>query len=102
MFARTLLFLTAGFLLIGTLPSAAQETDLDKLTCAQFLGSNDATVKDIMLWLAGYNTYADDSTVIDVAKIQDQERQLKALCTDNKAMSVLAAAEVIMDKMYKK
>jgi hypothetical protein len=102
MFTRTLIVLVAGLLLITSLPSAAQETDLDKLTCEQFLGSNAATVKDIMLWLAGYNTYADDSTVIDVAKIADQERQLKALCSENKAMSVLAAAEVIMDKMYKK
>jgi hypothetical protein len=102
MSTRTLFVFIAGLLLIAPLPSAAQETDLDKLTCDQFLGSNDATVKDIMLWLAGYNTYADDSTVIDVAKIQDQERQLKALCSQNKAMSVLAAAETIMDKMYKK
>jgi lysozyme family protein len=102
MFTRTLFVPVAGLLLIAPLPSAAQQTDLDNLTCEQFLESNDSTVKDIMLWLAGYNTYADDSTVIDVAKIQDQERQLKALCSENKAMSVLAAAETIMDKMYKK
>ncbi|HUC51477.1 MAG TPA: HdeA/HdeB family chaperone [Xanthobacteraceae bacterium] len=100
MSTRALIVVTIGLALIA--PAAAQETDLDKLTCDQFLGSNVATVKDIMLWLAGYYTYSDDATVINVAKIQDQERQIKTLCSENKAMSVLAASEVIMDKAYKK
>jgi hypothetical protein len=102
MFAKVTMAVSVALAFIAPSPSAAQNTDLDKITCDQFLGSNAASVKEMMLWLAGYYTYADDPTVIDMGRIQDQERRLKALCSENKAMSVLAASETIMDKMFKK
>ena len=54
-----------------------------------------------MFWLAGYYAYADDLAIINSGKMQDQEQRLKQLCSENKAMSVLTASGMIMDKMYK-
>ena len=102
MFTRATIAVAIGLVLIAPVPSAAQDTDLDKLTCEQFLASDAATEKGIMFWLAGYYTYPDDPTIISTGKIQSQEQQLKTLCSENKAMSVIAASEQVMDKMFKK
>jgi hypothetical protein len=101
MFVKTLTAVI-GLVLITSLPVAAQDTNVDELPCGQFLEIDPANVKDIMLWLAGYYTYPDDPPVINVGKMKDQEQKLKQLCSDNKAMSVLSAAEIVMDKTYKR
>jgi hypothetical protein len=54
-----------------------------------------------MFWLAGYYTYADDLVIINASRMRDQEGRLKQLCSENKAMSVLVASGMIMDKMHK-
>jgi len=102
MSARTNIAIVSGLILIAPLSATAQDTDLDQLPCGQFLGSDPTAVRDIMFWLAGYYTYADDLVIINSSRIQDQERQLKQLCSENKAMSVLVASGMLMDKMYKR
>jgi hypothetical protein len=101
MFARINIAIVSALMLIAPLPAAAQNIVLDQLPCGQFLEGDPAAAKDIMFWLAGYYTYADDVAVISAGKIQDQEQRLKQLCSENKAMSVLTASEMVMDKMYK-
>jgi HdeA/HdeB family len=102
MFAKALTAAIGLVLLLPSLPAAAQDTNVDEVTCGQFLASDPANARDIMLWLAGFYTYADDPPVISVDKIKAQQQKLRQLCSDNKAMSVLSAAEIVMDKMYKK
>ena len=101
MFAKVNIAIISTLMLSASLPAAAQDVDLDQLPCGQFLESDPTAAKDIVSWLAGYYTYADDLATINAGKMQDQERLLKKLCSENKAMSVLSASEKIMDKMYK-
>src|SRR5580704_9353571 len=101
MFARTNIAIVSALMLIAPLSATAQDTDLDQLPCGQFLGSDPTAVRDIMFWLAGYYTYADDLVIINASRMRDQEGRLKQLCSENKAMSVLVASGMIMDKMHK-
>jgi hypothetical protein len=101
MFARTNIAIVSALMLIAPLSATAQDTDLDQLPCGQFLGSDPTAVRDIMFWLAGYYTYVDDLVIINASRMRDQEGRLKQLCSENKAMSVLVASGMIMDKMHK-
>jgi hypothetical protein len=101
MFAKVDIAIISTLMLSASLPAAAQDIDLDQLPCGQFLESDPTAAKGIMFWLAGYYTYADDLAIINAGKMQDQEQRLKQLCSENKAMSVLTASGMIMDKMYK-
>ena len=102
MFARTVIIVTFGLILIASPPSLAQEIDMTALKCADFVKGNRETITSIMLWLSGYYTYEDDPPVISLSRISSKENQLKQYCADHPALPLLDASEIFMDKKYNK
>jgi len=76
MFAKANVTIISTLMLSASLPAAAQDIDLDQLPCSQFLESDPTAAKDIVSWLAGYYTYADDLAIRTDITVPTQDRSL--------------------------
>ena len=82
------------------LPAAhAQETiDVAKITCNQFMFGNIADSRTISLWLFGYYDGELKNTLIDVASMQNNSRELVRYCMDHSDALVMDAAKNTLGK----
>jgi acid stress chaperone HdeB len=73
----------------------AQEIDLSKMTCKQFVESGKQTMGSIMIWLDGYFASEDDPAVIDFPELNASTEKLRSYCVDNPTTPLMTAAEEI-------
>ena len=76
----------------------AQQVELSKLRCREFIDLPKATIAHITLWLDGYYTDEEDPAVVDLDKIKAKAERLVAHCAQNPQMRVMSAAEEIIVK----
>jgi HdeA/HdeB family len=76
----------------------AQAIDLSAISCKEFIELPRETATAIVMWLDGYLTDDDDPALVDVAKTKAKAERLVAHCTQNPALSFMAAAEDVMGK----
>ena len=84
--------------LLAAAPADAQVIDLSALTCKQFIELPKETLNAVTLWLDAYLTDEEESAVIDFDKMKGKAERLAAYCAQNSEMSLMAAAENVMDK----
>ena len=72
--------------------------DLSTLRCKQFIELPKETLNAVTLWLDAYLTDEEESAVIDFDKMKDKAERLAAYCGQNPEMSLMTAAENVMDK----
>jgi acid stress chaperone HdeB len=84
--------------LLAAAPADAQVIDLSALTCKQFIELPKETLNAVTLWLDAYLTDEEESAVIDFDKMKGKAERLAAYCAQNPEMSLMAAAENVMDK----
>lgn len=100
MLAR-LLFAAMATLAIPVESGLAQQINLTNVKCGDFVGMDQQSATNIMIWMLGYYTYEDDPTVIDMGKEKSNELQLRQYCTEHKETGLIDAAEPLMDKKYR-
>jgi acid stress chaperone HdeB len=76
----------------------AQVVDLSTLRCKQFIELPKETLNAVTLWLDAYLTDEEESAVIEFDKMQGKAERLAAYCAQNPEMSLMTAAENVMDK----
>jgi HdeA/HdeB family protein len=81
----------AGLLSVGT--ADAQQVELSKLRCREFIDLPKETIANITLWLDGYYTDEEDPAVVDFDKVKAKADRLVAFCAQNPKSRVMTAAE---------
>ena len=86
----------AGLLSAGT--AEAQQVELSKLRCREFIDLPKDTIANITLWLDGYYTDEEDPAVVDFDKVKAKAERLVAFCAQNPKSRVMTAAEDVIVK----
>jgi ABC-type glycerol-3-phosphate transport system substrate-binding protein len=76
----------------------AQQVELSKLRCREFIDLPKETIANITLWLDGYYTDEEDPAVVDFDKIKIKVEKLVAHCSQNPKTRVMTAAEDVIVK----
>jgi acid stress chaperone HdeB len=84
--------------LLAAAPADAQMLDLSTLRCKQFIELPKETLNAVTLWLDAYLTDEEEPAVIDFDKMKGRAERLAAYCGQNPEMSLMTAAENVMDK----
>ena len=93
----------AGAVLVAALllpagGAQAQQVELSKLKCREFIDLPKETIANITLWLDGYYTDEEDPAVVDFDKMKIKAEKLVAICAQNPKMRVMMAAEDVSHK----
>ncbi len=93
----------AGLLVVAALvlpagAAEAQQVQLSKLKCREFIDLPKETIANITLWLDGYYTDEEDPAVVDFDKMKAKVERLVAICAQNPKMRVMSAAEDVIHK----
>jgi acid stress chaperone HdeB len=83
---------------LAAAPADAQVIDLSTLRCRQFIELPKETLNAVTLWLDAYLTDEEESAIIDFDKMKGKADRLAAYCAQNPDMSLMTAAESVMDK----
>jgi HdeA/HdeB family len=78
--------------LLAAAPVAAQ------VKCWDFIGFPRETIGALTIWLDGYLTDEEEPCVVDFTKMKVTADRLGLYCAQHRKMSVLNAAEDIMEK----
>ena len=84
--------------LLAAAPADAQVIDLSTLRCKQFIELPKEALNAVTLWLDAYLTDEEESAIIDFDKMKGKADRLTAYCAHNPDMSLMTAAESVMDK----
>jgi HdeA/HdeB family len=79
-------------------PAAAQQVDVSKLKCQEFIALPKETVAHLTLWLDGYFTDEEDPAVVDLDKMKGTAEKLVSYCAQNPRLRVMTAAEDVLAK----
>ena len=88
--------IVAGLLATGA--ADAQQVELSKLRCREFIDLPKETIANITLWLDGYYTDEEDPAVVDFDKVKAKADRLVAFCAQNPKSRVMTAAEDVIVK----
>ncbi len=75
----------------------AQQFDLSKMTCDDYLKGDKDTVQVITAWIAGFYTEETDPQTIDLPTLSHLHDRLVTFCTRETAFPIKSAAEGILD-----
>src|ERR1044072_5176099 len=84
--------------LLTAAPADAQVVDLSALSCKQFIELPKETLNAVTLWLDAFLTDEEETAIIDFDKMKGKADRLTAYCAQNPDMSLMTAAESVMDK----
>jgi len=92
------ILLAVSILVLGVSTAQAQVTvDVAKITCRQFLlGHVGGSTRSVANWLSGYYNGKRGNTVIEVASMQKNVRDLERYCRKNHEMPVMDAAKNVL------
>ncbi len=90
-------FMTFAFMAFLGFASVAQAQDIDlgKITCAEFLASDKATVEKTMIWLDGYISALSENTVMSAEWMQEFGEHMGTYCTKNPSKTILDAVDAL-------
>jgi acid stress chaperone HdeB len=71
--------------------------DISKISCKDFLLPTFILPDDIAYWLSGYYNGKRGNTVLDVAGLRDYVNKVEQYCLANKEMTVMKAAEAVIN-----
>ena len=81
---------------IGTSPGFAQKLDLSAMKCKQFVQSNKEYGQLIVTWYMGFHTEAEDTQVLNLAKLNETREKLLAFCNQHPNFGLASAAEGLL------
>ncbi len=90
------ILVAAGLLAVDA--AQAQQIELSKLRCREFIDLPKETIANITLWLDGYYTDEEDPAVVDFDKIKAKAERLVAFCAQSPKTRVMTAAEDVIVK----
>jgi len=86
----------AAALIVYSLPAAAEDIDMAKITCKDFLASSDADIGTILVWLEGYYTKENDPPILHVDKMTKDGKAMGGYCATHGEDGIIKAADTVM------
>ena len=90
---KSLLALPACVALLAVPPAAAEDIDLDRMACADFILSDASTMTVIVSWLDGFHSDVEAEPVIDTDRLARNANRLVRVCAASPDTHVATAAE---------
>ena len=85
--------LLAAFLAVPTL-SSAEEIDMAKVSCKEFLGSGD-NIGMMLTWIDGYMSAKSDNTVMSNEWMEKLGTHMGSYCQKNPGKTIMQAMEAM-------
>jgi acid stress chaperone HdeB len=84
--------MVAAVLSAVSLPTAAQvNVDMNRITCADWLGYNPANQSFVRSWMSGYYNAAASSNVLDYNRLQKNSAKVVAYCKKHRSQTLATA-----------
>ena len=87
--------IAAGFVACAALPAAAEDINIAKVTCKEFISSKQDDIGVILAWLEGFYSKRNDP-VFHIDKMQKDAEALGAYCQKNGEDGLIKAADAVM------
>lgn len=71
--------------------------DVSKITCKEFMFDTVTLPDNIAYWLSGYYNGKRGNTVLDITALRDYVNKVEQYCLQNQDMTVMKAAETILN-----
>ena len=85
-------------IMLAAAPATAENLDLAKVTCKDFLGAGKDNISIILTWLDAYYLGKDDPPVIDFDRMSKSGKALGEYCGQHADATVAKAADKVMSK----
>jgi hypothetical protein len=83
-------------LLLAVSPAYAQDMDMTKIKCKEFISAPKDQISIILAWLEGYYTKESDPPVIFADKMAKDAKNLSAYCNAHGDDNIVHAADNVM------
>jgi acid stress chaperone HdeB len=93
---KRLASVVTAFACIWASPGSAQKLDLSAMKCNQFVQSNKEYGQLIVTWYMGFHTEAEDTQVLNLAKLNDTREKLLTFCNQHPNFGLASAAESLL------
>lgn len=80
-------------------PTGPKAVDIATITCKAALDTpkeDEEGLGFILMWLAGYHAYGNESTIFDPDQFSKESTELDTYCQENKELSLFTASEATM------
>ena len=77
-------------------PAAAQDIDMSKIACKQFISAPKDQISTILAWLEGYYTKENDPPILRSEKTMNDAKNLSTYCNAHPDDDIIKAAESVM------
>ena len=74
---------------------AADDTDMGKITCKEFLGGGEQGISTMLVWIDGYMSAKSDNTVMSKAWMEKLGGHMGSYCAKNPSNTVMQAIEAM-------
>jgi acid stress chaperone HdeB len=92
---KALLFL-AAFAVSVTTPVLAQDMDVSKISCKEFISAPKDQIGTVLTWLEGYYTKENAAPILYADKTVKDAKALALYCSAHPDDDVIKAAEAVM------
>jgi acid stress chaperone HdeB len=82
----------------STDPANAAVLDLSTLTCKQFVEGGPDEIKMVLTWMDSWYKGDEDEAIIDTDVFVENAKKFGTYCAANPTISIVNAAEKILDK----
>jgi uncharacterized membrane protein YjdF len=92
---RNVIFVATILLVAGSLPAAAQvNLDMNKITCADWLGYDQNSREFVRYWVSGYYSASNNNNVLDFRRLKKNSEKVAAYCKIKKNKSATLPAAI--------
>ena len=88
--------LVLALALAAVSPAYAQDMDMTKIKCKEFISAPKDQISIILAWLEGYYTKESDSPIIFADKMTKDAKSLSAYCNAHGDDDIIQAADKVM------
>jgi hypothetical protein len=77
-------------------PASAQDMDLSKIKCSEFIAAPKDQIAIILTWLEAFYTKEGDPPILYADKTAKDAKNLSAYCNDHRDDDIIKAADAVM------
>ncbi len=89
-------FIAIALLIAATAAVQAQDMDVSKISCKEFISSPKDQIGTILTWLEGYYTKENAPPIMYADKTVKDAKALSAYCNEHPTDDLIKAAETVM------
>ncbi|HWB49663.1 MAG TPA: HdeA/HdeB family chaperone [Stellaceae bacterium] len=88
--------ISAALLLLSAMAAHAEDLDMTKIKCKDFISAPKDHISIILAWLEGFYTKESDPPIIFSDKMAKDAKNLNTYCNDHGDDNIVHAADMVM------